>query len=125
MNHHQKKKGGLLKDLEEKIEASNIVLNLYEKYVSELQLQNQRINKIYNGTYNFEWLKQNLYNWNSVNLIEWRQSLIEKICHNNDMIEKYKKDEISQMNINSFLKNIYFYINNKKNNSNNKKLIKK
>ena len=93
--------------------------------MSELQLQNQRINKIYKGTYNFEWLTQNLYNWNSVNLIEWRQSLIEKICHNNDMIEKYKKDEISQMHVNSFLKNIYFYINNKKNNCNNKKLIKK
>lgn len=105
------KKGGLLKDLEIKIEASNTVLNMYEKYIADLEVQNQRLNKTYNGTYNYTWLKENLYNWNSVNLIEWRQSLIEKICHNNDMVEKYKKDQTSQEKVNLFLKKLYFYIN--------------
>lgn len=49
--------------------------------------------------------------YTNINLINFRQSLIDKICHQNDLIEMYKKKLNSQLEINCFLQKIYFYIN--------------
>ena len=46
-----------------------------------------------------------------VNIYEFRQSLINEICHNNFMLEEYKKSVISQQKINSFFQKIYFFLN--------------
>jgi len=45
------------------------------------------------------------------NIYEFRQSLINQICHNNFMLEEYKKSVISQQKINSFFQKIYFFLN--------------
>lgn len=47
----------------------------------------------------------------TINIYEFRQSLVDEICHNNFLLEEYKRSAISQQKINSFFQKIYFFLN--------------
>lgn len=112
MKTMKKNSGGLIKELEEKIKASDELLALYENNCIVLELRNKRLNEAYSKSYNLNWLKMNYQlNLTNINLIELRQSMIETICNNNDLIEKYKNNLFHQTSINSFFKKLYFYLN--------------
>lgn len=117
--------GGLVNELELRIKASDELLELYNNNCIVLEIQNNRYNQIYNLTCDLEWLKQTFQSQlSNINVLELRQSLIEKICYNNDLIEKYKRDFLNQSSVNSFIKKIYFFINHNKNKKIKNKIIK-
>lgn len=121
--------GGLLSELEQNIEASVALLHHYSQTISTLLSDTERANQDYRNSYDYDWLVKNQLNLRNINLIEWRQSLIEDICSMNDRIERYKNRKAKQEKINSFLQKIYFFLNfNFKTNtppSNLKNLLKK
>ena len=71
---------------------------------------------LYRNTYDSDWIKNCLSGYvqsrnTNIDLISLRQSLIDKICHNNDLMDWYKKSLAKQLEINTFLQKIYFFIN--------------
>lgn len=106
-----KKLGGLLNELDMKIKASGMVLEEYERMIRYLEFQNEKMNQTFQSTFNYDWLNLNGYDWQTTDLVNWRQSLVQKICHNNDEIEKYKRNTFRQESVNSFLQKIFFFIN--------------
>lgn len=86
-------------------------MNNYEKKLALNEAQVSTYNEWYSNTYDYYWLKINQPNIENINLIQYRQSLIERICHLNDVIENYKRRIFKQEEINSFLQKIYFFIN--------------
>ena len=85
-----KKKGGLLNELEEKIQSNQNWLNHYELKIKSLENDNSQLD--------FEWrqsFKINLENLtNTKDLLNYRQSIIDKICNNNNYIDIAKPEDI-------------------------------
>ena len=105
------KRGGLLNELELKIKACNEIQDSYEQTINMLTNRNENYNYVYNETFKPDWsyknyINKNLYN----NVLQYRQSLIDDICHNNNLIDYYKKQLEKNININNFLQRIYFFI---------------
>ena len=107
-----KKKGGLLKELEQKIEANLQIQNEYERCINILTNRNDNYNYVYNETFKPDWSGKKYINTNIYkNILEYRQSLIDDICHNNNLIDWYKNKLEKTININNFLQRLYFFIN--------------
>lgn len=102
------KKGGLINELEEKIKANMEIINEYEKSIKTLQSYNAACDLAYNESYTFNWLIN--HNCNNFDVINYRQSLIFKICHNNDLLDDYKKRIEKHINMSTFFQKIYFFL---------------
>ena len=86
-------------------------MNYYEQKLAINETQASTYNQWYSRTYDYHWLTMNQPNLENINLIQYRQSLIERICHVNNLIEDYKSKLSKQEEVNSFLQKIYFFIN--------------
>lgn len=106
-----KKKGGLLNELEQRIEACNQLQNDYECNVNFLSNRNDNYYNVYKNSFNFDWLKNNYQYIKPKSLYDYRQSLIDNICYNNDLIDDYKNRLKKSINISTFLQKLYFFIN--------------
>lgn len=108
-----KKRGGLLNELEQRIEACNQLQNDYECNINFLTNRNENYHYIYNESFKNDWIIKNCIknNYKIFDIIEYRQSLIDNICYNNDLIQDYKKRLEKSINISTFLQKIYFFIN--------------
>ena len=108
-----KKKGGLLNELEQRIEACNQLQNDYECNINFLTNRNENYHYIHNESFKSDWIIKNCIknNYKNFDIIEYRQSLIDNICYNNDLIQDYKKRLEKSINISTFLQKIYFFIN--------------
>lgn len=105
------KKGGLLKELEQKIEACNELQNSYEMNINFLTNRNDNYYDTYKNSFNYDWLV-NYYDYmKPQSLYEFRQSLIDGIAYNNNLITHYKERLKKYINISSFLQKIFFFIN--------------
>lgn len=102
------KKGGLINELEEKIKANMEVIGEYEEVIGRLQHYNAVYDFTYNETYTRDWLAK--HNMNNFDIINFRQSIIMKICHNNDLLDDYKLKIEKHINISNFLQRIYFFL---------------
>ena len=103
--------GGLINELEQKIQACNQLQNDYECNINFLTNRNDNYYNVYKNTYNFDWLKNNYKYIKPKSLYDYRQSLIDNIGYNNNLIQDYKKRLEKSINISTFLQKIYFYIN--------------
>lgn len=119
--------GGLINELEQKIQACNQLQNDYECNINFLTNRNDNYFNTYKKSFDYDWINKNCINKNYSNfdMIQYRQSLIDNIGYNNNLIQDYKKRLEKSINISTFLQKIYFYINfNIKSYSNNKNQIK-
>lgn len=102
------KKGGLIKELEEKIRANIEIIHQYEEIKNKLMYYNTTYDYAYNQSYNSNWLKS--HNMNNFDIINYRQSLINKICHNNNLLDEYKNKIEKHINISNLFQRIYFFL---------------
>jgi len=116
------KKGGLIKELEEKIKANMEVIEEYEEITNRLTYYNTTYDYAYKQTYQYDWLTK--HNINNFDIINYRQSLINKICHNNNLLDDYKIKIEKHINISNLFQRIYFFLHFYSNPFN-KKLYKK
>lgn len=107
----KKKTGGLINELEQKIQACNQLQNDYECNINFLYNRNDNYYNVYKNTFNFDWLKNNYKYIKPKSLYDYRQSLIDNIGYNNDLIQDYKKRLEKSINISTFLQKLYFFIN--------------
>lgn len=89
------------------------LMNNYENQINFLTNRNDNYNYVYNQTFKSDWMVKNnvLKNHKNFNLINYRQSLIDDICYNNDLIQQYKNNLQKHINISNFLQRLYFFIN--------------
>ena len=80
----KKKKGGLLNNLELKIQATQELLNQYEKKLKSLENDNSSLNFEYEMSYKIFWERDNNYK----ELELYRLSILYKIGQNNYEIVK-------------------------------------
>lgn len=99
-------KGRLLENIHLQINASQELLNDYERKINQLLVENTRLNEEYNTTFKNYWYRNN----NNKDLLNYRESIIFKICENNDLIEKYNKCLEKQKCIYNFLYNCNYYV---------------
>lgn len=76
------------------------------KWQCHLQYHTQR----YELTYDYYWLNSNQSVWQNGNLLNYRQSILRLINESKFEIEKYKRMLERQINVNTFLQKIYFFI---------------
>lgn len=103
--------GGLINELEQRIKACNQLQNDYECNINFLSNRNENYNYVFKETFNPDWpgkkyINKNIYK----DVIDYRQSLIDDICYNNNLIQEYKRRLEKSINISTFLQKIYFYI---------------
>lgn len=84
-------------------------MNEYEKAVSKLKHYNSIYDYAYKLSYENHWLK--CHNVNRFDVISYRQSLIDKICHNNDLIDDFNFKIEKHINISNLFQRIYFFLN--------------
>lgn len=77
-----------------------------KKWQYHLQYHTQR----YQLTYDFYWLNNNQSIWQNFNIFYYRQSILKLINQSKNEIEKYKRMMERQMEVNTFLQKIYFFI---------------
>lgn len=103
--------GGLINELEQKIQACNILQNEYEKNINFLSNRNENYNYVYKETFKPDWPGINYINKNIYkDVINYRQSLIDDICYNNNLIKYYQENLRKNINISTFLQKLYFFI---------------
>lgn len=104
--------GGIVKELEQKIQANQTILNEYETRKNFLLIQNTNYNNVYKNSFKPDWIHYFMFKNNStIGLINYRQSLINKICQNNNEIRDLEQCIETHINISNFLQRIYFFIN--------------
>ena len=84
------------------------VMNEYEATVNKLTHYNTVYDYNYKQTYQYDWLCK--HNCNNFDIINYRQSLIVKICHNNDLINQYNAKIEKHINISNLFQRIYFFL---------------
>lgn len=77
-----------------------------KKWQCHLEYHAQR----YSQTYDYYWLMDNQSIWKYFNLLNFRQSILNSIDESKYEIEKYKRMMEKQMEVNTFLQKIYFFI---------------
>lgn len=89
------------------------IMNDYENHINFLTNRIENLNYVYKQTYKPDWIIKNnvLKNHRNINLIHYRQSLIDDICYNNNVIKQYKNTLQKHINISNFLQRLYFFIN--------------
>ena len=105
------KKGGLLKNLEEKIKASNEIKNNYEKQLKSYENWNAELNYEYDISYNVFFENRYLSPNEFEKLDEYRQRILDKIAMNNHNINVLKIRIKKQEEIHLLLVNCYYMIN--------------
>ena len=83
-------------------------MNEYEMMIKKLEHYNAVFNYNHNLSYQYDWLSK--HNCNNFDIINYRQSIIVKICHNNDLIEQYKNKIEKHINISNLFQRIYFFL---------------
>lgn len=105
------KPGGLLNELEERIDMNQSYLCHYEMKINKLKNQNNKLNLNWNDSFKNDWLEKNEINMNNYNdLIDYRQDLINEICNNNNYIEQLKIKFNEILFSNSFYQRLYWCI---------------
>lgn len=103
------KKGGLLRELELKIQATHTIMNDYEKDIKQLEVENERLNYEYCQSY-----KINIrlcINDDIKYLNSYRQSIMDSLANNNYKLFELNCNLKKQCNIYKFLSKCYYYIN--------------
>lgn len=77
-----------------------------KKWQYNLHYHKQR----YELTYDYYWLDNNQSIWQNFNINNYRQSILKIINQSEFEIEKYKNRMERQIEVNSFLQKIYFFI---------------
>lgn len=99
------KKGGLLKDLEQKINASQDFLNEYEKQLIGIQNEMEKLNFEYDQTFN---------NYNYINNfkfnLEYRDDIMNMMYSLNETRKFVLNNLEKQKIITKFLMNCYYYV---------------
>lgn len=104
--------GGIINELEQKIQANQMILNEYENHKNFLSIQNTNYNNVYRKSFDHDWInKYVIKSKSTIGLINYRQSLINEICQNNDEIDRINEKIKKHINISNFLQRIYFFIN--------------
>ena len=106
------KRGGLLEELELRIQASNSIKNEYEKEIQQLEYWNSQLNYEYEVSYNIFFENKYLSPVDFEKLDEYRQCVIDKISINNGEISKLKEKLKKQETIHVLLTKCYYMINN-------------
>lgn len=102
--------GGLLKELELKIKASQEVLAFYESEMAKLQIQVDNATEQYHQSYDYYWIKSNQLMQKNFNLLACRQSIMNRLRCESEELEMYKNNLFHQTQVNSFLQKIYTFI---------------
>lgn len=98
-------KGRLLNDIELKIHASQEYLNKYQSKINQLEIENNRLNKDFENSF-----KVIHRPYDNHKLIEYRQSLINKIVENNNLLDHLKNCKDKQKDLYKFMYNCYYFI---------------
>lgn len=106
------KKGGLLEELEMKINASNSINFDYENEIKKLENWNSQLNYEYEISYKVFYEDQHLTPIKFQQLADYRQIIIDQITKNNYKIEEIKKCLKSQQKIHLLLTKCYYMIDN-------------
>ena len=77
-----------------------------KKWQCHLQYHLQR----HSLTYDYYWLMRNQSIWKGFDLLNFRQSILNSINQSKCEIEKYKRMMDKQIEVNTFLQKIYFFI---------------
>lgn len=99
------KKGGLLNELEERIDRLKNFLLHYECKIGRIENDNSQLNCEYVQSFNVN------INTNDPNLINYRQSIIDQISLNNNYIYELKNNLIGLQDNMSFLQRMYWFLN--------------
>ena len=81
------------------------IQNEYDKIIQNIETRNNYYNSEFKRSFNPEFM------FNNFNIINYRQSLIDNICHNNDLIDWYKDKLEKHIKISNFFQRIYFFLN--------------
>lgn len=107
-----KKKGGLLQELEQRIDASNHIKFEYEKQIKNYENWNSQLNYEYEISYQVFFEDTRLTPQKFQELDNYRQSIIDRIAINNNNLivlkDKLKKQEC----IHLLLTKCYYIIDN-------------
>lgn len=101
------KKGGLLRDLEQKIECSQQYLNDYEKQIISIENEMIKINNEYDWSYKI-FYQYNIFDNNQ--LIEYRDNLLNNLYLLNKTYQSVSKNLSKQKIITKFLMDCYYYV---------------
>lgn len=107
-----KKKGGLLRELELRIEASNSIQFDYEKKIKYFENWNSQLNYEYNISYNVFFENQYLTPIKFQQLDDYRQKILDRIALNNHSIQELKDKMNKQYLIHVLLTKCYYMIDN-------------
>ena len=106
------KRGGLLRELEERIEASNHLKFEYEKQIYNFENWNSQLNYEYEISYNVFYEDQYLTPQKFQELDQYRQAIIDRIAINNQNLNILKDKLKKQECIHLLLTKCYYMIDN-------------
>lgn len=98
--------GGLINELELKIEESTNLTHHLEMKIKSLENDNSQLN--YEYTQSFKVFNEDI---NLEKLINYRQSLIDQICNNNNYIDELNLKLNKTIKTCKFYKRMYFHLN--------------
>lgn len=92
-----------------KIQASQAWLNKYERDLKHLEVSNTRLNKEFDASFTY-------YSYNSSNsqIIDYRQTLINKICENCDEIDRLRSMMNKQSEVLDLLMKCFYFVDKSK-----------
>lgn len=106
------KRGGLLQELEQKIEISNHLLFQYEKEIKNLENWNSQLNYEYKISYKVFYEDNYLTPIKFQQLYDYRQKIIDRISINNNNINVLKDKCKKQQCIHLLFTKCYYMIDN-------------
>lgn len=99
------KKGGLLRDLENKIKTSQEYMNEYEKQLVDIKTEMEKLNYEYDQTYiNYNYINNNKFN------LEYRDDIMNLMYNLNETYKFVLNNLEKQKKITKFLMNCYYYV---------------
>lgn len=101
------KKGGLVNELEQKIKNIKDYQAIIEEHILSYENENNKLNLKWAQSYEYTWLKNLLHFNNNNDLINYRQSIVDKLCKNNNLINDLKIKLNYSENFYNFLYKIY------------------
>lgn len=102
-----KLKGGLINELELRIEKLTNLSNHLEIKIKLIENENSHLHKDYSQSFNIS----NEVDINFKNILDYRQSIVDNLCNNNNYIEQLEVKLNETIKTCNFLKKIYFYLN--------------
>lgn len=88
-------------------------MQYYEEQINQLEIENIRLNKNYDDSYDATyWLKNKINVYDLKDITNHRQGLVDKLCVNYDWIDNYKFKLDKQKSIFKLLSDCYWFIQN-------------